>query len=581
MSTERQLKGDSLRRQLESSARYASEHQLDLQDDARLQDIGISAFDGANLETGALGKFRDAVRKGLIETGSYLLVEGFDRLSRQPPMIALQLCIEIMNAGVVLVTTSDGQVYTAATINMQQLIVSIVIMSRAHEESATKSSRIKASWQNKRDKARKAKIKGHLPGWLKFTADKKSIEVIEERAEIVRQIFTDTVAGIGGYVISRRLNAEGKKPFGNAAGWQTSTVHKIVTWPAVMGTYQPNRIEKGKAVPAGPPIEDYFPAVISRETFFSAQASRLGRRVGGGGRKGEHVTNLFSKITRCEYCDSPLHYENKGSGTKGGRYLVCHASIRAFGCGVDTRWRYDDFETSFLAFVEELDLGSLFTNTVGAQARASADASIKSLEGEEMVHVQEREKAYELVNQFEMATKFIAEKIAVCESKLELVARKLVAARIELAELISIERTFYESGSEIGVLIDQVRNKKGEDIYKSRSQVALRLKSLITKIQVASAGIVPDYEKYVEWSKLNGHTINKTVEPFERKRFFRVIFRNGSSRMVYPNIKDPMKFDFQYYTDAEQQSDLIHPDGVREGMYLVIEEPEVPDVVEQ
>jgi DNA invertase Pin-like site-specific DNA recombinase len=533
MSTERQLKGDSLRRQLEGSARYASEHQLDLQDDARLQDIGISAFDGANLETGALGKFRDAVRKGLIETGSYLLVEGFDRLSRQPPMIALQLCIEIMNAGVVLVTTSDGQVYTAATINLQQLIVSIVIMSRAHEESATKSGRIKASWQNKRDKAREAKIKGHLPGWLKFSADKKSIEVIEDRAEIVRQIFADTVAGIGGYVISRRLNAEGKKPFGNAAGWQTSTVHKIVTWPAVMGTYQPNRIEKGKAVPAGPPIEDYFPAVISRETFFSAQASRLGRRVGGGGRKGEHVTNLFSKITRCEYCDSPMHYENKGSGPKGGRYLVCHASIRALGCGVDTRWRYDDFETSFLAFVEELDLGSLFTNTVGAQARASADASIKSLEGEEMVHVQEREKAYELVNQFGMATKFIAEKIAVCESKLELVARKLVAARIELAELISIERTLYESGSEIGVLIDQVRNKKGEDIYKSRSQIALRLKSLITKIQVASAGIVPDYENCVEWSKLNGHAIDKTVEPFERKRFFRVVFRNGTSRMVY------------------------------------------------
>src|SRR5262245_24847644 len=83
MSTEDQLKGDSRRRQLEASKAYAEEHGLDLADDAQLEDIGISAFKGANARDGALGQFLTAVRAGLVERGSFLLVESLDRLSRE------------------------------------------------------------------------------------------------------------------------------------------------------------------------------------------------------------------------------------------------------------------------------------------------------------------------------------------------------------------------------------------------------------------------------------------------------------------------------------------------------------------
>ena len=53
MSTDEQLKGDSLRRQMETSAAYAAEHGLELVDESRLQDIGVSAFKGANVADGA------------------------------------------------------------------------------------------------------------------------------------------------------------------------------------------------------------------------------------------------------------------------------------------------------------------------------------------------------------------------------------------------------------------------------------------------------------------------------------------------------------------------------------------------
>src|SRR5437588_1867563 len=86
MSTDVQLKGDSLRRQLEKSRAYAESHNLELVEDFRLEDLGVSAFKGANADNGALGKFLEAVRANAIQKGSYLLVESLDRLSRQQVM---------------------------------------------------------------------------------------------------------------------------------------------------------------------------------------------------------------------------------------------------------------------------------------------------------------------------------------------------------------------------------------------------------------------------------------------------------------------------------------------------------------
>ena len=77
MSTDLQLKGDSLRRQGEASRQYAERHGLLLVEDIDLQDIGVSAFKGKNIASGAFGRFLEAVREGKIEKGSYLLVESF------------------------------------------------------------------------------------------------------------------------------------------------------------------------------------------------------------------------------------------------------------------------------------------------------------------------------------------------------------------------------------------------------------------------------------------------------------------------------------------------------------------------
>ena len=110
MSTDLQLKGDSRRRQLALSRAYAESNGLDLAKDAELEDIGISAFKGANVSEGALGRFLEAVKSGAVPPGSYLLVESLDRLSRQQVSTALSLFLRIIEADIVLVTLFDNNV---------------------------------------------------------------------------------------------------------------------------------------------------------------------------------------------------------------------------------------------------------------------------------------------------------------------------------------------------------------------------------------------------------------------------------------------------------------------------------------
>ena len=103
-----QAKGGSLGRQLERAKAYAETHGLELDNELTFLDIGVSAYRGANVETGRLGEFLSAVKEGLIERDSFLLIENLDRLSRNKPRKAIRLLEEICEAGITVVTTADG-----------------------------------------------------------------------------------------------------------------------------------------------------------------------------------------------------------------------------------------------------------------------------------------------------------------------------------------------------------------------------------------------------------------------------------------------------------------------------------------
>lgn len=366
-STPEQSKGDSFRRQTELSRAYAKQHDLDLDETLTFKDLGVSAFRGKNVQEGALGAFLRAVEAGKIRKGSYLLVENLDRLSRDTVRSAFIQFTGILERGVNVVTLTDGKLYTAAKMDTDfgDLMFSLTTMFRAHDESALKSKRLSAAWKAKRDKAQAGdrKLTARCPAWLQLDPDRKSFTVDIARKKVVRRIFDMTIAGHGKSVISRRFNAEGVPTFGNSKGWHPSYVQKILESEAVTGVFQPMKIDtttgKKTRKADGEPIPDYFPAVVDRVTFERARRSRTARRIPTG-RTGQHFTNLFSGLAVCGECGAPMHYINKGAGTKGGAYLVCSNARRAVSNCKARGWKYGPIEALLILCLEELNYSELF-----------------------------------------------------------------------------------------------------------------------------------------------------------------------------------------------------------------------------
>uniref|UniRef100_A0A9E8CMZ5 Recombinase family protein n=1 Tax=Bosea sp. NBC_00436 TaxID=2969620 RepID=A0A9E8CMZ5_9HYPH len=356
MSSGRQLKGDSLTRQLELSESFATLHGLDL--DTSLRDLGVSAFDGSNREKGALAAFLKKVRAGEIERGSYLLIESLDRLSRDHVMKALRVFQDILEAGVVIATVADGYIYSEESINRDwtQLIVSLAVMSRAHEESARKADRLRGAWTRKRQQ-RDKKLTARTPSWLQLADDRVTFIVDEERARIAVRMLEELAGGIGRDKIARRLNADGIVPWGGGREWHGGTVQKVTDSEALIGRFQPRRIgtaivdgvKRQRRIPVGEPIEDYFPRIVSEDLWMRARRASDSRARSGpgnaGGRRGTVFSNLLSGLPRCASCGSPMNYRDRGP-----RSVPC---LRCSGerngtCENDAKIRYPDLEAAVI-----------------------------------------------------------------------------------------------------------------------------------------------------------------------------------------------------------------------------------------
>lgn len=336
-STPEQQRGDSFRRQRQLAQDYADKNGLTL-DERSFEDLGVSAFRGANVETGRLGEFVEAVKTGAIPKGSYLLVESLDRISRNAAARAAYLLQSICYNGVVVVTLSDEQVYTADSIDDNPLfyLQAVLISIRAHEESDMKSRRLKAVWAQKRATASDKPLTARLPGWLKLDNATGKIVEIPEKADVVRRIFDLAASGVGQHAIAKTLNEDKVPSFGRSRDWNRSYVKKILGNPAVVGTLIPcETVEdrsklRGKSRRALEPVLGYYPAVVSEDVFHSVQAaSGAGRAPSYAAANG--VKSLLASLAKCPKCGETMTRVFKGPG--GGRpYLVCTKAKKGAGC---------------------------------------------------------------------------------------------------------------------------------------------------------------------------------------------------------------------------------------------------------
>lgn len=334
-STPEQAKGDSLRRQTEKAVQYASTHNLTLDKRLNMHDHGVSAFRGANVRKGALRRFLDAVEEGIVEKGSYLLVESLDRVSRADPWEALPHFQNIINAGITIVTLQDGRVWNKQEMrgNPMRIMESILVMMRGNEESRRKSYLLKEKWAKKRADAGAKPLTSKAPAWLALDKAAGKFKVQQERAKVVKRIFRMALAGHGQHSIAEALNADRVPTFGKAAHWQRSYVKKVLENPAVTGTFTPHEVnhdeDSGRRTRAPlQPVEGYYPAVIDPETFASVQRRATGRTHRAHGGK---VASLVAGLCKCPLCGGAMTRVSKGPN--GGRpYFVCAKAKEGAGC---------------------------------------------------------------------------------------------------------------------------------------------------------------------------------------------------------------------------------------------------------
>lgn len=378
-SDARQASGASSERQAAYAATWAADHGLALDDQLSMRDEGLSAFHQRHVTQGALGVFLLAVERGQVERDSVLVVEGLDRLSRAEPIQAQAQLAQIINAGISVVTASDSKVYSRERLkaNPMDLVYSLLVMIRAHEESDTKSKRVRDAIRRqclgwKAGSYRGLIRYGQTPAWLRVA--RGAWELIPERAQAVRLAIDLCLQGLGTGHIAQQLHAAGLAT--SAAVPTSGHLTRLLASPALMG-------DKHLALDGEVHVlQSYYPALLSSDAWQALQeALRLRGRVAVKGDIPSVLTG--TGITVCGYCGSPMKAQTmsnrrRADGTlaDGHRRLQCVRVNSGQTCSVPGSCSAAPIERALVNFCGDLiNLQALYRGDRSALPRAELAAA--------------------------------------------------------------------------------------------------------------------------------------------------------------------------------------------------------------
>lgn len=494
-SSPEQSKGDSLRRQIAAAEAYAEENGLRL--DSSMRDLGISAFGGANRARGSLGTFLAAVESGAIPSGSTLIVESLDRLSREDVLSAQEGLLGLIRAGITVVTLIDRQSYSRESIanDWTKLMMSLVHMARAHEESATKSVRVAKAWGQKRIRSTETReaLTRKCVAWcaVEGTGRDARMVLIPERAEVIRRIFELTAEGFGQRTVAGALNREGAPVWGHGDGWQPSYICKILGSRSVLGFYQPHRKPRADVhrTPEGLEIAGYYPAAVTEELYYRAIAARGARR-GKGGPKGNGVANLFSNLAKCAACGRTMTFLNKGPQPKGGRFVTCDSYLRGMPCDAPATWPYERAEKAILHGIRRLDVAGVLGR--GSSAAEDARSRVTALAAQLAAEEGKRDRLI-----IALGDVMDSAVVARVRSAVESVER----LKSEHGEAEKAAGVAAHGGGElpdrlalVAELGERTANLEGEELYKLRMLLSQELKRVLVRLRFTPKNILADYK---------------------------------------------------------------------------------------
>lgn len=439
-----QSTGNSVARQTDMANAYAVRSNVVL--DWSYRDDGVSAFHGYNRTVGDLGRFMADVHSGKITKGSHLLIEGFDRFSREDLFESLYTFLTVLRAGVVLVTLNDNQVWSAETLMGQSYRLFGVLpqMERAHGESLAKSTRTLDNWSRRRamgvvvDRLTK-------PAWIDVIGS--AYEINEGKKLILTRIFTEIAAGIGADSVARRLNEDGVaawgpkyKDDGPRAGktrvWHGSYIQTLLNGRQIIGEHQHHQYAEGskKRVPIGDPIPGYFPPAISLDLYHRAKAAFQSRSLGGG-RKATTLVNVFGDLARCAHCEARMRWNGTVNRSRDGKsfvYLICSSNRQRLGCTHSERHRLEYIDNAVLSLITEIRLEGVADDS---EAKAVLAEAIHQRNAAQERASTAGELVLEMKHSTVMKRKLVEaeDALALAEAAIEVAEQKLALVRTRIA----------------------------------------------------------------------------------------------------------------------------------------------------
>jgi len=450
-----QTLGDSEKRQWERAQLFCKNKRLELSE-IRFKDSGISAKAGLNRSKGSA--FAELLK--FVKSGDWILIEDYDRFSREDPITSLSALRSILkDKKITIVFLSEGVEVNQDNFLDDNIILPLFLKGfLGYRENTKKGERVGKSWKTKFDNMKAGKVEAiALPCWLELK-DGKYV-VIETAAKIIRRMFELCNRGKGSGEIAKIFNVEKVQQITKRIkdkGYNQPFVLNCLTSKKVIGTN--DNIE--------PNVSGVFPAILDDKTFYMAQSKISERKIFRGIKTADD--NIFSGLCICSKCGKTLYRFNNKPGYV---YLRC-AGVKVGlhnGNSIPFNW----FESSFLdtlfkeqKFIRSLIEGEEVTN------------NIDELKGK--ISVLDKKIETITVNYTESPSSLLAKVLSKCE-----LDRQQLTIELE-QELTTVNSftPYKENMDDLDTFLNECAGKLGQTEY--RKELREKVRVVVEKIIVDS-----------------------------------------------------------------------------------------------
>lgn len=518
------------------------------------EDFGVSGANKKNWTRGQLGMFFDAVDNEEIETPCGLILESIQRFSRSDPLEVASKFREYIRKGVFIHLVQEDFTYELDDIagdNYMKLFVILFNAMTNAQELAKKT----LNQQRGIDYKQKNTLKGNIdhyskicPSWIdnvivgQYSDGKPKYEyqLNEEKAEVVRRIFDDRIAGIGTKQIADNLNAdEVPQITGHDSPWTYSIVANILRNRAVCGYLRFYINEKKedkfgnvtrkkvfKRDKDGNPLEvKLYPIAVTEQKFQEALLEM--DKSNGLTRSSKKEVNTFSRLCVCGYCKKGINLENDSNkvliltNTSLGKDFSMHRKDN--GKGVYFRCSNPNCKSSLheyyleklvFKYLNEVNLDDLFGKTDDKELK-KVESMLKSAKTDLNKLHKSRDKIFEMLMEDD-SDEFLAVKYSDIKEKIQSTQKSIKSLETRVLKETSSTKNLKKDWSRV---LEMINDPK--DAMTNRMRLNKLLRDKISKIRLFGKGLpiaTPtqgftfDSKKYTMTNKLMKGTIGIRIE---------------------------------------------------------------------